>query len=154
MFILPDADDLPGRFLTRGVLVGYIVDSTELAVRVVVDQQRVDLVRTQTYGIQMRLANDRLTIIEGEISRELPRATDLLPSGPLASAAGGSVVTNPQGQLRSLTSQFLFDIKPRTSAPIEFLGQPVEVRFDHGSAPMIEQSYRFLRQQLLSLFNV
>ena len=124
--------------MSKGALVGYIVDSARVTVRVVVDQQSVDLVRKQTNSIQMRLSNDRLRVIDGRITRELPAATDLLPSDALSNAAGGSIATNPQGQRLSLSSQFHFDIQPDDSAPVPYLGQRVEVLFDHGSEPLFK----------------
>jgi putative peptide zinc metalloprotease protein len=45
---LPEAESLPGRFVRRGDLIGQELAPDDLTVRVVVPQERIDLVRART----------------------------------------------------------------------------------------------------------
>jgi putative peptide zinc metalloprotease protein len=49
---------------------------------------------------------------------------------------------------------FELELQLPESAPSEFLGNRVHVRFDHGYEPLGLQLYRSLRQLLLRQFNV
>ena len=53
LFILPSFQDLPGRFVQRGGLVGYVLDDKPPLVRTVVAQDDVDDVRQRTLGVNV-----------------------------------------------------------------------------------------------------
>ena len=55
-FVVPQAADLPGRFVQKGTLVAYVVEPKELSARVAVGQDYIDLVRSRTRSVEVMLA--------------------------------------------------------------------------------------------------
>ncbi|MCP3982593.1 MAG: PqqD family peptide modification chaperone [bacterium] len=156
VFVLPRAQDLPGRWVQQGDLVGYVLEVRHPTVRVVVPQSTVDLVRQRMQGVEVRLAERLDWIIPAEMQREVPGALEQLPSTILGSAGGGEIAIDPYDPegTKALGKMFQFDI--RLAQPIEDLlvGGRVYVRFDHGKDPLAFQAYRSVRQLFLRQFNV
>jgi putative peptide zinc metalloprotease protein len=154
-FLVPDFRDLPGRFVRRGEVLGYVVEPSTVTVRVVVSQPDADLVRARTGPIQMRLPESFTEITEATLKREVPAATDQLPSRALGQIGGGGVAIDPRDEqgLTSFQKVFLFDIAP-PDAWVFNVGGRVYVRFDHGLEPLVWRWYRSVRQLLLARFNV
>lgn len=156
VFILPGAEDLPGRFLKQGDLVAYVMDVYKPSVRVVVSQSDVDLVRQRNRGIKIRFAEQLERIYPAVVKREVPGALEYLPSTILSSIGGGKIAIDPSDNegLKPLEKLFQFDIEPTEAIGIINIGGRVYVRFDHGLEPLAYQWYRSLRQMFLSRFNV
>jgi len=155
-FVIANAADLPGRYLKRGALLGYVLTGQPLVARVVVRQDDVDLVRERTARVEMKLAGHAADTIVGRVVREVPAATDTLPSRALGLEGGGTIALDPRDPHRNkaLESLFEFDVAlPATAGPAR-LGQRVHVRFDHGAAPLAWQVYRRVRLLFLSKFYV
>ena len=72
--VLPEAEDLPGHFIRRGDLLGYVLAAGDVIVRVAVPQDRIDLVRRRTQGVELRLAHSVFRPVTASIQRELPGA--------------------------------------------------------------------------------
>ncbi len=156
VFIVPNAEDLPGRFLRRGELVGYVLSPEDIAVRVVVDQEQIGLVREQTHRVDVRLADWTAEPMRASISRFVPGAADRLPTAALATEGGGALALDPQDPagLKTLQRVFQLDLAVPGLQAIERIGNRVYVRFDHGVEPLARQWYRSLRQLFLSHFGV
>ncbi|WP_235936021.1 efflux RND transporter periplasmic adaptor subunit [Devosia aurantiaca] len=154
-FILPNATDIVGHFVSEGELIGYVVGEESPGVRVVVPQSDVDIVRNRTDHIEMRYASNIETSVRAQIVRSTPAAQFDLPSLALATQSGGSVVIDSSGQQpRALESIFVFDLVPETNDQPLLLGSRVHVRFDHGREAFGWRVLRSLRQIFLSTFNV
>jgi len=143
-FLVPDARDLPGRFVRRGEVLGYVVEPSAVTVRVVVSQPDADLVRARTRLIQIRLPEN------------FTEATDQLPGRALGQPGGGEVAIDPMDRmgLKSFEKMFLFDIEPPSATWALNIGGRAYVRFDHGTEPLVRRWYRSLRQLFLKRFNV
>lgn len=154
--ILPYADDIQGRFLKKGELLGYVVNFPVNVVRVVVPQDKIGLVKDKTVKVEVRLAERVESILTAEILREVPAATDQLPSVALGFAGGGNVAVDPSDErgATSLNSVFQLDLKLSDEANIRHMGARVFVRFDHGSIPLGRQWYHSLRQLFLREFSI
>lgn len=152
--ILLQADDLPGHFLRRGDLVGYVLDAEQIEVQAVVGQESVGLVRERTISVQVQLVDWQSEPIESVILRDRPAATDELPSPALGSAAGGSIPLDPRDDsgAKALTKFFVFDLALPDTAGGRLIGRRVEIRFDHGAEPLWQQWSRAFRQLFLSHF--
>ena len=85
-FVVPKAQDLPGRFVKRGELLGYVLDPGTITTRVVVFQGDVDLVRQKTYGVRVRFPDRIAETYSAVLRREVPAATDKLPGRASADA--------------------------------------------------------------------
>ena len=156
VFLLRESPaDLPGRFLERGSPVAFVVDDSVTTVRVVVPQKDVDLVRHRLLSVDV-LLSDALDIVhKASVRREVPAATDELPSMALSTAGGGAIATDPGADgRRAFQTLFQFDLELDSENRIGRLGQRVYVRFDHGWEPIGYRWYRSVRRLLLSKFNV
>jgi putative peptide zinc metalloprotease protein len=156
VFIVPGADDLPGRYFRRGALLGYVLTDGAPVARVVVRQDDLDLVRERTGRVSLRLAERVGDVIDGRIVREVPAATDTLPSRALSLEGGGHIALDPRDPKRSkaIETLFEFDVALPGEQRAAHLGQRVYVRFDHGRAPLAWQVYRLVRVLFLSKFHV
>lgn len=156
VFEVLSAPDLPGRFLRRGELVGYVLDSSTVIARVAVLQADVDFVRRRTGDVQIRFPDGISKILPASLMREVPAATDQLPSRTLSREGGGSIAIDPResGGLTAFEKVFLFDIQLPPPARHYNVGGRVHVRFDHGSEPVVWRWYRGIRELFLKRFNV
>ena len=153
---IPDADDLPGKFIRHGDVIGYVVDDALPTVRVVVTQSDIGQVQKLVEEIEIRLVNQPNIILPATIKRRIPEATNSLPSAALASTNGGKIKIDTSDSESLTTKEKIFHIDleytPQTTSPE--IGQRVYVRFKHGSEPIGQQWYRNLRQVFLRQFNV
>ncbi len=156
VFTVPMPQDLPGRFVRRGELVGYVLNRSTIIARVVVSQADVDFVRQRTFGVKVRFPEKIAAILPADLLREVPAATDQLPSRTLSLEGGGEIAIDPRDMMGIKTFQkiFLFDIELPPAAGLYNVGGRVYVRFDHGKEPMIWRWYRGIRQLFLKRFNV
>jgi putative peptide zinc metalloprotease protein len=154
VFLSPAAEDLPGRYAKRGDVLGYVIFQQSRIARVVVTQDDIDLVRSKLEKVDVRLANGPSTSYQARIVREVPAASDRLPSKALTEAGGGRFAADPRdsNQLKTLARTFQFDLELPAEAANANFGSRVLVRFDHGKEPLATQWYRRLRQLLLSRF--
>jgi len=154
--VLPQADDLPGRFIRRGALLAHVVDLETITVRTIVDQTDIDLIRYETRGVQVRLAERLDQAMSGEVKRLVPAASDELPSPALGSEGGGQVPLDPRDSKghTAIRKVFQIDVELPASHGILNVGGRVYVRFDHGTESLAGQWYRQGRQLFLSRFNV
>jgi putative peptide zinc metalloprotease protein len=155
-FVVPMAQDFPGRFVQRGELLGYVLDRSAIMARVVVLQAQIDLVRKQTRGVDVRFPERIAQSIPARVMREVPAATDQLPSRTLSMEGGGNIAIDPRDAwgTKSFQKLFLFDIELPTQAALFNVGGRVYVRFDHGREPLVYRWYREIRRVFLRRFNV
>jgi putative peptide zinc metalloprotease protein len=156
ILVVPQAQDLPGRFVRHGEPIAYVVDFEEITARVVVPQGDVGLVRRDTESVEVRLADDVARALPATILREVPAASDRLPSAALGSVGGGQFQVDPQDEqgTRALDPIFQFDLSLPPDTEIGNAGGRVYVRFDHGTEPLAQQWYRSLRQLFLRQFTI
>jgi putative peptide zinc metalloprotease protein len=156
IFVVAQPEDFPGRFVRQGEQLGYVVDLSEVTARVVVNQTDVDLVRTRTRSVELRPAEFLSEVFAATVRREVPAASNSLPSKALTPEGGGSVPVDPSDRsgTKTLTRHFQLDLAVHTPLPLTRVGGHVYVRFDHGWEPLGIQGYRRLRQLFLSQFNV
>jgi len=154
IFLLERPQDLEGRFLHQGDLVGYVVDPARATVRVVVRQGDIGLVRGQTRNVTVRLADRVDRVLEASITQAVPAAIARLPSAALGANGGGSFAVDPNDSAGVTILEDVFHLELRLEEPVARLGGRAYVRFDHGLEPLGQQLYRSLRQLFLSRFHV
>jgi len=155
-FVVPMSEDLPGRFVRRGELLGYVLDRSTVSARVVVTQPDVDFVRQKTYGVSVRFPEKMNVSMPAKLLREVPAATDQLPSRTLSQEGGGNIPIDPRDMMgvKAFMKIFLFDIElPVYSDPVN-VGGRIYVRFDHGGEPLFWRWYREARKLFLRRFDV
>ena len=155
-FVLPNGDNLQGHFVEQGALLGYIIGAVEANVVVVVSQSDIALVREQTKSVALRLAGDLEKSFITKISREIPAASDHLPSPVLGTTGGGKIPVNPADSkgLQTLTKTFQLEISLPLQKEDIRIGERAYALFDHGYEPVALQWYRSLRKLFLRQFHV
>ncbi len=155
-FISLTNEDIIGKFLPKGSLLGFVADEDASIVRVVVSQQDIDLVRHNVDHIEIRFADKISKVFVAEIVREIPSATQALPSLALSSEGGGNILLDPsmsqENTPSALRSFFQFDLRVLGDKKPEKYGGRVYVRFSFGYKSIAKQLYRPIRQTFLSKF--
>jgi putative peptide zinc metalloprotease protein len=143
-------DDLAGRMLRKGELLGYLLAGEDMLVKVAVPQEESVRVREHTRSVSALPMDRTAQASAGVLVGEVPAAGAELPSVALGSAAGGSILTDPNDKdgARAIEPVAVFDVRlPHVAA--DRLGGRVVVRFDHGMEPVAVQWSRQLRQLFL-----
>jgi putative peptide zinc metalloprotease protein len=155
-FVVPIPQDLPGRFLRRGELAGYLLESGRITARVVVYQADVDLVRHRTQAVAVRFPEKIEQDLPALLKREVPAATDQVPGRALTQEGGGAIAVDPRDSLgiKAFQKLFLFDVELPFQEAFYNVGGRVYVRFYHGKEPIVWRWYRGIRQLFLRRFNV
>ncbi len=153
--VVPGHDDLPGRFIHKGQLIGYAMDPERYVIDVVLPEARVDLLG-RTEAIHIRRASEPSLMVRAALLQQTPSAIDVLPNPALSTTAGGPIVTDPNdpAALATVSPTFKVQLGPEVPLSGSFIGERVFVRFDHGSESLARQAYRSLRQLFLARFNV
>ena len=153
---IPLSQDLIGRFVKRGEVLGYVLENDTMAARVAVSQSDADLVRGKTRRIDVRLVENIAETLPTRMIREVPAATENLPSRVLGASGGGTIAVDPRDDkgLKAFQKMFYFDVELPTKALFLNVGGRVYVRFDHGWEPLADRWYRNIRNLLLRRFNV
>ena len=153
--VLAREQDLVGHYVRQGEQIGYVVEHDRPIVRAIVDQDDIELVRSRTSRIDVRLSEDIGTVIPAAIRRQVPRASNRPPSLALTTRGGGLYPidpADPRGETM-LESVFQIDLKLLQADPMATAGGRVYVRFDHEEEAVGRQLYRRWRQLLLGRFN-
>ncbi len=153
--VIQNPDDMPGRYFKKGELLAYLMNARHMIARVAVSQDDVDLVRSRLQSIELRFVGDVESSYSVKLLREVPGASDKLPSPALGRNGGGELVTDPSDQegTKVLSPVFIFDLSLPENISTDMFGSRVYVRFEHGPEPLGSQLYRRLRQLFLSRFN-
>ncbi|OWT72833.1 MULTISPECIES: hypothetical protein [unclassified Achromobacter] len=156
-FIPAHPGDMVGRYVQRGELLGYVLTHAEY-VRVVVPQSGLERIQRSNEGVRVRLAQDTAREYRVAIAREVPAATDELPSMALSLQGGGTIGVDTRkskdGPAKSAENLFVMDLALPPGIERLYLGGRVYVKFDHAPRPILYQAYDALRQVLLHQLQV
>jgi putative peptide zinc metalloprotease protein len=150
--VIPKVTHLAGRFVRKGDVIGYVLESTAPTVRATVSQAAIGTLRRGVRRVTVRLAEYPRITINAVISREVPSATRRLPSAALGTLGGGRVPVNPSEQSRAAAKDglYLIDLTLSERPPSPRVGGRVHVRFEHAAEPLGFRIYRAARQLLLA----
>ena len=153
VFMLPKLADLPGRYVHKGEILGFVLPSESRLVRATVMQDDIDLVRSHLRSVGVRLAERPYETLPALVQREVPGGLDELPSKALGGVGGGALAVDPRDPKGTKTLQRLFQIDLQISsdarAPSNFGGRAY-IRFEHAWEPLGRQLWRRISQLLLS----
>jgi putative peptide zinc metalloprotease protein len=155
-FVVPNAQDLPDRWLRHGEVVAYVIQYPVTTVRAVVGQDRIGLVRARTRSVELRPADRTDIRYAATVVREVPAASHALPSKALGVPGGGEVATDPTdgNGTKAFETVFQFDLKTLERRDVSHVGSRVHVRFDHGAEPLAFQWYRTARQLFIRRYGI
>lgn len=149
------ASDLPERFVRRGEPLGYVLPAKTATVRVLVSREDVDLVRSRSERIEVKVAGRLYDSFEATLRREVPAASNRVSNMALSSAGGGGAPLDPRQskEPKTLDAWFAFELDlPATPALV--MGEHAYVRFEHGAEPLAQRIYRSVRQLFMRQFTV
>jgi putative peptide zinc metalloprotease protein len=149
------AQDLPERYLRKGQEIGYVVPAAAVTARVLVSQDDIDLVRTRTREVRVKLAGRMYETFSATVRRETPAASNSVSNLAMSSAGGGPAPLDPQDTKnpKTLNTWFEFELElPATHAFV--LGEHVHARFELGPEPLAWRIYRSVRQLFLQRFTI
>ncbi len=149
--------DLEGRFVSKGQLIGYVVEPRQqVTARVALLQDDIAVFRQETRGVEVMLAGWGASPVPAKIRREIPGASQQLPTAALGTAGGGPILVDPRDQkgVTALNQIFQIELMLPVEVRTDYLGARVFVRFDHGYEPVGIQIYRAFRRLLLRQFSV
>ena len=154
-FVLPDENQLVGRFLKQGMPAGYVIDYTKITVQVVISQSDANLVRKKVRRVLVRLAGDLGTEFAGDIVREVPAASNVLPSLALSLEGGGGIALDPRERDVPKTFEKYFQLEIRLrDGRINRIGERAHVKFEFTPEPLFFRVYRYVRRVFMSRFEV
>jgi putative peptide zinc metalloprotease protein len=115
----------------------------------------VDLVRSRTQRVEVKLAGRIGETLDARLRREIPAASLRLPNPALATQGGGLVATDPRqaDAPTALARWFEFELE-LPGKPSRALGERVYVRFEHGWEPLAWRVGRSVRQLFMKRFAV
>ncbi|MCX2979609.1 peptidase M50 [Halieaceae bacterium IMCC14734] len=149
-----DAADLPGRFLSRGSLVGHIIDDSHAKVLGMVPESDIKLLRDSVDRVKVLKAARLQEEIEPASWTIFPSASKELVSQVLSEAGGGSIIVNPsESEPRTVQRYFLVDIR-FDSLPSSRVEERILVKFEHPPEALAYRTYRLIRRTFLQYFNV
>lgn len=149
------AADMPGRYMKKGELIGYVTPGHADVARIAVAQGDFELIRGHVRALRLKVANRPDATWDSAIVRAVPGGTFDLPSPALAAANGGPFAIDPRSETGTgtLARVFLFDVAlPRDLREVPF-GTRVHVRFALDWEPLGWQGVRRIRQLLLAQFD-
>lgn len=153
-FVMKRSDELIGRYIQQGTLLGYVVQADGLFVRVVVPQAGIKDVRENLNSIEIRSAGNINQICRAEIVGEIPAASRNLPSMALSLDGGGLYALDPRSQEKPMVLEHLFQFDLQVSnCSLSRVHERVYVRFQHRPEPLARRWYKSLRRLLLSRFS-
>src|SRR5206468_10002362 len=94
-FAVVNPQDLPGRYVKEGQLIGYVLPPGSRIVRATISQDDIDLVRNHLRRTSVRLADRLDETLPARLVREVPAGRDELPSKALTGTGGGTVAVDP-----------------------------------------------------------
>ena len=155
-FIVTRPEDMPGRYVKRGELVGYVLPPSAPVVRLLAPQADVDLINNPRTVTQARFADDPARPFVGSVLRAAPAAQMDVPSLALTTRGGGVIALDPGRTQRpqSLFSYFQVDVQLAPSRGADRIGARVYVRFKHPDQPIAWRMLRSVRQFFLGQFHV
>ena len=149
------AQDLPDRYLRKGQEIGYVVPAAAVTARVLVSQDDIDLVRTRTREVRVKLAGRMYETFSAGVRRETPAASNSVTNLAMSSVGGGAAPLDPQDTKspKTLNTWFEFELElPATRAFV--LGEHVYARFELRPEPLGWRIYRSVRQLFLQRFAI
>ena len=154
------AQQLPGRYIQRGELLGYVLKPGDLSVLAVADQTQINAIRSKVTAIHIRPASDLTQSWPAQLKRLVPEATKQVPHPALSRNGGGYIdidpgLNQPHQNPSSVPSmqafESLFQLQFESQQPLPLrLGERVYIRISHPDEPLFYRWWRDLRRVFLA----
>jgi putative peptide zinc metalloprotease protein len=149
-------EDLPGRFVREGELLGHLLAPDRVPVlRVALDQDQAARLREGVGRIDARLAEAPRDVLAARLLRQVPAAVEALPGAALGDRGGGTVPVDPLDRdgLKPAYPTYVVDVAlDAATAGVARPGGRAWVRMDFGQASLATQGARWVRQTVRGRF--
>lgn len=154
-----DAQDLLGRFVKAGDLLGFIDQAQPIQLRAALSEAQASAMRAKLLGgdsrnplsIEVRLPSGTEPVISASVIALTPDVISELPSAALSSAAGGTIatVTGAETKLQPAQPTYQLDLQVGPTEPLALIpGQRLWVRLDFGTLSLLKQVLRYFGQSI------
>ena len=151
---IKNPEDLPGRYIKRGELLGYLAGQPLAKVRGLVPATDVDLVRNRTREVQVLSAATNWQPVNALKWELFPAASKDIHSAVLTKNGGGDIVVDPTANKpMAVEPHFIVDVFFTAEQPA-LVEQRVYLQFDHPAEGLIYRIYRNVRRTFLDYFDV
>jgi putative peptide zinc metalloprotease protein len=158
IWVAPDVDDFPGRWLPRGTQLGQIINPERFYFASVVSQRDIsDLFAKAPSQAQLRLsgqADERLQVSGINV---IPMEQRQLPSMALGMMGGGDVAVKPGDSSGTHTVEPFYEVRAMvspTDAVSLMNGRRGQIRFALGYKPLLWQGWRKVRQLIQQHYQI
>lgn len=149
-----NAEDLPGRYIMRGDLIGYVMSDKAIKVRAMIPESEIKLVREHSKAVRVIKAADLNHEIQPISWQVFPSASKALVSQILAENAGGKIVVDPSAkEPKTIQQYFIVDLQ-FADFPATHVDERVFVQFEHTPEALFYRGYRLVRRTFLEYFDV
>lgn len=147
--------DLPGVFVKRGDLIGYVITDNNITVRGMIPESEIELVRGYVVAMHALKSSDLSIALTPSSWSVFPAATRDPVSQILTEAAGGKVTMDPSAKdsPKSLQQYFIVALK-FDSLPVTYVEERIHLQFEHPPEAIIYRIYRLVRRTFLEYFDV
>ncbi len=153
--IIPNEADLPGKQVSQGELLAYIMNGDRARVHIAVRQADQDRIQQGIAAAEVRLDGDIGNALNARLMQQTPQANNKLPSKVLSTAGGGKIAVSADDErgLTALDTLFQYELEiPLQLADVK-PGMRAYVRFEHGQETLSKQMSRRVRQLFLKHFD-
>lgn len=153
---LDQAQDLPGRFVKRGDMLGYVLGAAVPMVRVAMTQAEAELDLQDLRSIEVRMAGNEEHVHVGRLGRTTPQASHTLPSAALSATGGGKFATDPRDETgaTAMETAFQFDIETPATPTLGAIGTRAYVALEQTPEAIGWRWWRQARRLFLAHLNV
>lgn len=142
-------EDLQGRFVHKGEVIGYVTGTVRPRLRAVVMQDDIGRVQSDVRRLVARLVEHSAALVPVRLTNMVPAASYQLPSAVLGTAAGGDVPVDPADSSGRTSLARVFEVELALPPGINaHPGARAQVRFEHSRAPLGIRWYRQLKQKI------
>ena len=147
-------EDLPGRFLARGSLIGHVLVDDQTRVLGMIHESDIRLVQERVRDIRVLKASDIQSEIRPASWSLFPSASKELVSEVLSEAGGGGIVVDPSESTPRTVQRYFWVDLVFEQLPDTRVEERVLVQFEHPPEPLAYRTYRLVRRTFLDYFNV
>ncbi|MFI4891944.1 MAG: PqqD family peptide modification chaperone [Phycisphaerales bacterium JB058] len=144
-----DIENLEGRFLDRGVVIGVVLPEDSIVVRAAVTDTKaggvVPVLLRGEADAEIRIPGDSARAVDGTVGRVWPAGSKQIESMQFSTITGGDLLTDPRQTDQALESFTLFDVMPESDTGL-LPGRRAKVRVKLEPSTLLHRAVTRIRQ--------
>lgn len=146
--------DLPGRFLKRGDLVGYVMQNDNITVQGMISEADIEYVRERVTAVYALKAADLYVELKPASWNVFPAVSKQAVSEVLTEAGGGKIKIDPSDSKQQTLEQYFLVSFQFNVLPATHVEERIYLKFEHPPEAIIFRTYRLVRRTFLQYFDV